>query len=469
MRSTLPIVAAALALAACGSAPKADLRLPAAYEAPQPAAAPAAIATLDRWWTNFDDPQLTGLIEQTLAANPDARSAAARLREARADRESALLAFLPKGDLDAQAKRTDSKQVSGTFLNFPGYASSGVSKSDYANLNVSWELDVFGRIFAADRAANAEVAAARFDYEGVRASLAAQTADAYFQVRGLAIQLADARESARIQRELYDLADRRAKAGLAATAEPDRIAGDLAQSEAQATQLEAELQVERRTLLTLAGRIVEPTTNIAAPPDVGRPPEVPASLPSQLLGRRPDIRQAEERLKASLGRRDVARLAFLPTFTLIPGIGWQKQTQPGFSTESTSWTIGAAATQPVLSIPRLLADLKVQNAQAEQAAAAYEKIVQTAFGEAEASLVRLDADRRRVATLTDGEVRAARASRAARLGYERGLNDLQTALSAEEAWRAVRSQLTAAQVQAVRQAVTAYKALGGGWPSRTDS
>jgi len=89
--------------------------------------------------------------------------------------------------------------------------------------------------------------------------------------------------------------------------------------------------------------------------------------------------------------------------------------------------------------------------------------VQTAFGEAENALVRLEADRRRVALLTEGEARAARAYEAARIRYRRGLGDLQTALSAEQAWRATRAQLTTAQVQAVRRAVQAYQAVGGGW------
>jgi NodT family efflux transporter outer membrane factor (OMF) lipoprotein len=477
MRRAFPIaILASLTLAACGSVRKPDLRLPGAYETPR-AAAPADAAALDRWWTQFDDPQLTALIDQALAANPDARSAAARLREARANRENALTAFLPKGDLAGSAKRSDAHQLSGTTVTIPGipagvipgFTTSGVSEAYAANFNVSWEVDVFGRIFAAGRAANAEVAAARFDYEGTRASLAAQTADAYFQVRGLAIQLADAQETARIQRNLLDLASRRAAAGLAATTEPDRVAGDLAQAEAEAARLEAELQVERRTLLTLAGRIVEPTANVAAPPLVGQAPPVPVSLPSELLARRPDVRQAEARLRSALGRRDVARLAFFPTFDFTPGVGWSKQKQPGYSSETLTWTLGGTVTQPILSLPRLLADLRAQNARTDQAVAAYEKTVQTAFGEAEASLVRLDADRRRVATLGQGEARASRAYQAARLGYDRGLTDLQTALSAEQSWRAVRTQLTAAQVQAVRQAVQAYKALGGGWPSRTDS
>jgi NodT family efflux transporter outer membrane factor (OMF) lipoprotein len=466
MRPGLSIaVLASLALVACASKPKTDLRLPVAYEAPQSS---QATAPLDQWWTTFDDPQLTALITQALAANPDARTAAARLREARANRTGQLTRFLPQGNATGSATRTDTDQIEGGItlpgnIAIPGLPSGGVSKSYSGDFNVSWEVDLFGRLFAARRATRGDVDAAGFDYVATRTSLATQVADAYFQARGLAIQLADARETARIQRDLYQLADRRAKLGLAATSEPDRVAGDLAQSDAQVAALEAELQAQRRTLLILAGRTSEPTANIDVPPFVGAAPEVPASLPSDLLRRRPDVRSAEAQLAGALGREDLARLSFLPTFTLKPGLGWSRLVQSGSVDESSNWSIGGSLTQPIFDIPNLMAQARIYNARTEQAAAAYEKAVQTAFSEAEGALVRLDADRRRVALLTDGEARARRAFNAARLGYSLGLNDLQTTLSSEQAWRATRTQLTSAQVQAVRRAVQAYKAIGGGW------
>jgi multidrug efflux system outer membrane protein len=456
---------ASLALAACASARKPDLSLPGAYEGGQAAAVPADAAVLDRWWTVFGDPQLEALIDHALTANPDARSAAARLAEARASATSGLTRFLPQGDATGSAKQTHTKQLSGTVVNIPGFSTSGTSEQDAANLNVSWELDLFGRIFAVGRAARGDIATARFDYEGTRASLAAQVADAYFQARGLAIQLAEAQQTARIEEGLYDIANKRGLAGLAATSDADRVAGDLSTARAQVEQLTAELQAQRRTLLILAGRPIEPTANVDIPPNVGRIPAVPATLPSQLLARRPDVRRAQAQVQSASGRLLLQDLAFFPTFTLTPGVGWSRIAQPGFSSTSDSWTLGASVTQPLLSIPRLLADLKAQNARTEQAVIAYEKSVQTAFGEAESSLVRLDAYNRRVTVLTEGEARAARSYEAARKGYALGLSDLQTALGAEQTWRATRTQLTTAQVQGLRQAVTTFKALGGGWPA----
>jgi outer membrane protein TolC len=185
-----------------------------------------------------------------------------------------------------------------------------------------------------------------------------------------------------------------------------------------------------------------------------------------MLRRRPDVLAAEADLAGAFGRQDLARLAFLPTFTLRPGFGWSRIISGGGGepNESKNWSIGVGATQPLFDIPNLIAQNKIYNARAEQAAAAYEKTVQTAFSEAEAALVRLDADRRRVGLLSDGEARAQRAYKAAYKGYQLGLNDLETTLSSEQAWRQTRVLLTSAQVQSVRDAVQAFKAIGGGWP-----
>lgn len=469
MRSAFPAAAPAaaalglLALTGCASTRDVDTRLPAAYEAP---AGQAGAVQLDTWWTAFGDPQLTGLIEQALAASPDARTAAARLREARATRAGAFNVFLPQGNLVGSTTRSESEVLEGTEINIPGFSSSGESQRDALNFDVSWEIDLFGRIFAARRAANAEMAAARLDYEATRASLAANVADSYFAARGTAIQLAEAQETLRLQSELARVADERGRRGLAATSEADRIAGDLAQARSQVAALEAQLQAARRSLLILVGRGIEPTAALPVEPVVGAVPPVPGSIPGELLARRPDVRQAEALLRSALGREDYARLAFFPTVRLAPGIGLTRVEQPGYSATTQTWSIGANVTVPVLDIPRLLTDLRVQNARTEQAAIAYERAVQTAFGEAENSLVQLEADRRRIELLRDGAARAARAYEASRRGYQAGLIDLTTTLQAEQAWRAVRTQYTAAQVQGLRRAVQTYKALGGGWPAQ---
>jgi multidrug efflux system outer membrane protein len=449
---------AALALGACASTPAVDLRTPAVYEISS-AASLGATQVLDRWWLEFDDPLLTALIDGALERNLDARTAMARLEEARATRSSALSGFLPQGDLFGATSRTTS-DARGTFVD-------AVSRTDTVSFDVSWQVDLFGRLGAARTSANADRAAERFAFEGARANVAAKVADAYFQGRGLAIQLKDARESQRVQQELYDLTAGKARRGLVASGQADRIAGDLSQSKARVAGLEAELQTQKRVLLILVGRFVDPTTAIEMTPQVGQAPQPPPSLPSALLVRRPDVREAQARLAAAVGQAQLANLAFLPTLTLAPGAGWSKSDVSGAAVDAVSWTLGASISQPLLDIPRLVAQRRVGKVRATQAALAYESAVQTAFRESEAALVRLEADRRQVEVLTEGEVRAERAYRHARNNYARGVTDLEAALSAEQAWRSTRTQLTTAQVQALRRAVQAYQALGGGWPADT--
>lgn len=314
------------------------------------------------------------------------------------------------------------------------------------------------------------MAAARFAYEGARAALAANVAQSYFEARGLAVQLDDARESVRIARSLADVAAERGRRGLIATSEGERAAADLAQAEAQAAALEAELRAARRTLLILVGKGVDPLETLPVTASLAKPPPVPAATPGQLLARRPDVREAAARLASASGNLNISELALFPTLTLTPGGGISKAITPSFldagaqtSTTSSAWTIGANLSIPVLNIPKLMTDIKASNARVEQAAITYEKTVQTAFGEADNALVQLAADERRVALLTAGERRAAVAYEASRKSFAAGLTDLTTALQAEQAWRAVRSASTAAQTQALQRAVQTYKALGGGW------
>ncbi|PHY20870.1 efflux transporter outer membrane subunit [Caulobacter sp. BP25] len=462
------LAATAAALSGCVSpAPKVDARLPAAYQAP--AGTPLPAQALDQWWTRFNDPVLNDLVTTALAQAPDARLAAARLEEARAVRSGQVRQlYIPSTPLTGSAQRVDTDIID---QNGPGgFTQGGVSKTYSASFDVSWELDLIGRRRAARKVVDNDLAAARFAYEGARAALAANVAQSYFEARGYAVQLDDARQSARIAQSLYDVATERGRRGLAATAESDRAAADLAQAQAQVAQLEAQLQASRRSLLILVGKGVDPLASLPVEPVLAKAPPIPATAPGALLARRPDVREAAARLLSASSTLNVNELALFPTLNLEPGVGLSKAISPSFlqpsqttSTTSSAWTLGANLSVPVLNIPKLLSDIKAQGARVEQAAITYEQTVQTAFGEAENALVQLDADQRRVALLASGERRAAVAYEASRKGYAAGLTDLTTALQTEQSWRGARTALTGAQTQALQRAVQTYKALGGGW------
>jgi NodT family efflux transporter outer membrane factor (OMF) lipoprotein len=452
--------------------------VPAAYE-DAPGDNPMAPAELDRWWLAFHDPVLEGLEDEAFRTGPDALTAAARILEAKATLASEVAQTLPKGEIQANASDEREHNIGGAENAL--FPVGGRFENESANLEPSWEIDLFGRLREAVKIAKADRQAARFDIEGAKASLAASVADDYFQAEGLSIQIDDAKETVRIDADLERVAQAKADIGLGPASDADRVAGDLAQARAQQEDLESQLHAARRQLLILIGRAGASVESIPVGAEVADAPPTPIAVPGQLLSRRPDVREAEAHLRSEAGTAKLRHLAVFPTFTILPQLGVSRSVQPsvGYNTatqqlypiqQTTSlgfWTWGGGVSVPFFDIPKLLFDAKAEDARTREAAIAYQKTVQTAYGEAENALVNLDAGKRAASILADGEKRAHSASDASHTRYDMGLDDLTTALSAEQAWRATHAALTSERVQALRRAVAAYKALGGGWASVT--
>lgn len=463
------VVAASLLLGACVSAPPirtAQTALPSSFTA---GSATTAAIPLDRWWLHYGDEQLTQLEQQALSEAFDVRQAYARLVEARAVRSGALTQFGLQGDISGSAQVQRSEQIAGDSPPaIPGVdlgslgGGSRTTTTVSATLPVSWEVDLFGRRPATRRVADANFFAARFDYESVRAAVAAEVARSLFQARGLAAQLADARANAQTQRELMDLLRRRAERGLAPTSEADRVEADVAQAEAQAADLAAALDATRRALLLLVGSGTAPIGTLDVAGIVPTAPLVPAAVPGELIRRRPDIREAEARLQAALGNVRLAELDFFPRITLQPtaGLSYASGALGGLSAVAG---VGAGVAVPIFDRDRLKAQLGASWARAEQAVIAYEEAVQTAYSEADQALIRLAADRERIEVLERGAAAAERAFEAARIRFDLGFSDLQAVLDAERVARAARTALTTARVDALQRSVQAFQALGGGW------
>ncbi|MBV8684124.1 MAG: TolC family protein [Caulobacteraceae bacterium] len=453
-----------------------DLTLPHAYEAP--ASAPQLTTEqLDRWWLIFKDPDLNALEDEALRTAPDAKTAYSRLVEAGATRTSLVAGTFPQGKAGGNLSKQHEVNIGPSANSLFPIGGDFITRS--ASLPVSWELDVFGRLAQQRKIARANFVATEFDVEGALASLAANVASDYFQATGLQIQIDNAQETVRIDTELARVAEEKARRGLGALSDADRVAGDLSLAWSNLTDLQAQLHATRRNLLILVGRNGTSIDTIPVRNQADEAPDVPAAVPGDLLQRRPDIRESEARLRSEAGTDRLAHLALFPTFTMLPALGMQSLTQPsvGFIPPATLipesittsvgyWTLAGSVSQPVLDIPRLLFNAKAEDARMEQSVIAYEKTVQTAYGEAENALVALDAGKRAVKILVVGEARAHRAYDAAQRRYAMGLDDLTTALTAEESWRTTQAALTAEQVLALQRAVTAYKALGGGWPAQ---
>jgi NodT family efflux transporter outer membrane factor (OMF) lipoprotein len=463
-------------LASCaGPTPRVpDARLPARFEAQSQVPA-LDNQQLDRWWLIFHDDELNRLEDQALRSAPDARTAYERLVESGASHRDQLAKTFPSGSISSQVSREHEVNIGGAQNSL--FPIGGDFTTQTASLNVSWELDLFGRLATQRRIANAEFAANQFNIEGAIASLTANVAADYFQATGLAIQISDARDTVTIDEGLTQVAQAKADRGLGALSDADRVAGDLAQAEARVADLGSQLHAIRRQLLILIGEAGAPTDSIRLPDRTDDAPLVPSAMPGDLLKRRPDIREAEARLRSQAGTDHLAHLAIFPSFTMQPNVGLTRTVTPSvgynpstqtlfpeqLATSIGFWTLAGGVSQPVLDIPRLLFEAKAQDSRTRQAAIAYEKAVQTAYGEAENALVDLDAAHRAVTILTRGEDQAHFAYRAAEKRYSMGLDSLTDALTAQQSWRATRRVLTTERVQALERAVTTYKALGGGW------
>jgi NodT family efflux transporter outer membrane factor (OMF) lipoprotein len=442
-------------MAACVEAtPRAPvLSLPRAFEAPSRGPSLPA-ASLDHWWRLYNDPQLTALVEEALAGGFDAKVAAARLEQARAVRkEQGYQLNLPSGALNASGGHASAAQGS------TGQAVDGVN-SVAANFGVSWEVDLFGRRATGDQIAKADLHTAEFTAEAARWALAAQVADNLFAARGLAIQLAEAQQTLRIQGALDAAARAKVDHGLVPASDGAQTRANLEATQAQVEGFRSQLDAARRAVLLLVGRATDPLADLPVQASVGMPPPPPVAVPGDLLARRPDVREAQWRLASAAGQLRAARLALFPTFTLSPGYGVTRITG---ADAFGAWTLGASAVVPVLDAPRLLQAVRAQRAVSEEQVLAYEHSVQTAYVEAETALGYLDSDTRRAGMLARAEGDAALAYEAKREGYQRGFNDLQTALAAEAAWRQTRQDLAAAQVTALQRSVQVFKAIGGGW------
>ena len=472
MRRILLIPAVLLPLAA-GCATPAHVRAPqaippVAYQVPQPNTGGLQTAAFDDWWKLFGDAQLDALVDQALSTAPDAKDALARLQQAAAIRTQTLdQLYIPSGALTGSATRTHTQILSsasagGVGGGPGGFVTGGDTDSYNGQFNVSWELDLFGRRGAGRRSANADFFTAAFTYEATRTSLIANVAQSLFQARGLAMQLRDAVETARIAHELARVAQVKLEHGLGTQGDSDQSTANAETDDAQVESFKAQLDAAKRALLVLVGKGFDPLDSLTAAATVGAPPPVPATAPGDLLRRRPDVRQAEWRIASAAGTLRTDELALLPTIKLNPGVTLSKTTGP-FGLADAAWSVGAGLTQPVLDRPRLIAQIHAQRAVAEEDVIAYEKAVQSAYGDAETAFIYLQSDTRRVQMLTDAERRAESAYQKARIGYSRGVDDLTTALQAETSWRNARSQLTSAQSTLMQRSVQVFKALGGGW------
>ncbi len=477
--------AAALSLAGCAVGPdyKApQTQAPAAWSEPLEAGVKAGPADLRKWWTTLGDPALDSLIERAVAGSLDLREAAARVREARAQRGVAASELWPEVDVTGSYSRSRASE-NGAFVGGSGGGGAPVAGRNeatdlyQAGFDASWEIDVFGRVRRSVEAADADIGAATEAHRDVLVTLLAEVARNYVELRTFQSRLEIAQQNVKVQQATVDLSRSRYEAGLTSELDVARSESQLATTQSQIPVLDTGVKTAAHRLGVLLGQqpgalLGELAASKPIPPAPGEAGGggggggggVPVGLPSDLLRRRPDIRRAERDLAAATARIGMATADLFPRFSLTGSFGFQS-TQVGDLVDGDSrfWSIGPAVRWPIFEAGRIRSNINVQGARQEQAAARYERTVLTAFEDVENALVAYSRQQARRASLEQAVAADLRAVDLANELYTRDLTDFLNVLDSQRQLFLLQDQLVESQGTVTTSLIALYKALGGGW------
>ena len=423
-------------------------------------ATPAEAASLadQAWWDVFRDDALKSLIAEALKNGYDVRLAAWRVEEARANAGIADAQHFPS--VQGQAEVGYGRQSK--FSSSPS-AQGGLIQ---LNVNASWEFDLYGRIRHLNEAALAEYLASEEARRGVFLSLVADVATNYFQLRELDLQLEIAKRSSADFQETYDLFDRRLKGGAASALETASAEASLASTAANIPDLERQIVAQENRLAFLVGRNPGPIARGAVLNDQFLPPDVPPGLPSDLLQRRPDLRQSEQSLIAANANVGVANADFFPRISLTGMLGNISPQVSQLFPAGRTWSIAGGLLSPLFQGRLLREQYRMAQSRWEQAKVEYEQSVTHAFGEVSTALVAYQ----KFAEVEQQRSRAVAADRQAvqiaNQRYVAGLSSYLDVLQAQQQLYPAENFLAQARYDRLATLVQLYRALGGGWKLR---
>lgn len=403
------------------------------------------------WWQSFGDPALTQIVEHALAHNVDIAIAAARVEEARAQFGAARGQLLPSVDLLAGAKRE-------RFLNSFGQPAS--QTAERAEIDISYDLDLFGRLRNTSEAARASLLATAAARDNVKLAVASSAAAGYIGLRALDARLTVVRETVDARAGSLKIAQRRAQSGYATQLEREQAEAELHATEQLVPALALAITRQENGLSVLLGenpRAIERGIDLSGLAT----PAVPTMLPSELLRRRPDIAQAEQSIVAADRSLDAARAAFLPSIRLGAAGGYVDSTLIGDPVGIFS--VGGSILAPLFEGGRLRAQADFAAARRDEAAYFYRKVALNAFREVEDALAALQRTREQELVLQQQRDALARALVQATNRYRAGYSSYLEQLDAQRGLLSADLSLVQASNDRLSAAVSLYQALGGGW------
>lgn len=410
---------------------------------------------LAQWWSSFNDPLLTQWVRAALQAHTGVRQAQAALQQSRA--QQALVAASDGVSVRANAAAQRGK-----------VGDAGSVNTFRAGLDAAWEPDVFGVQQNANAAAQADVRAAQANVAQVQVSLAAEVALATIELQGLHVRRQLAQDSLARQEESLQLTAWRVQAGLASAVDLEQARTAVAQTRATLPALETAARQTLNALAVLTGQEVQTLQRQWAAPLQGHIPQPPPVLalafPAEVLRQRPDVRVAEERVRAAWARARQTEAERYPTLALSGSLGLAAPRLADlFDLSALTRSVLASVTAAVLDGGAQRAREQVQDAVLAQALLAHEGAVRTALQDVENALVALQGNRERGRALQTAVEAATNADHLARHRYASGLIDYRTLLDTQRTLLAVQGDGAATQAAYSADHVRLYKALGGGW------
>lgn len=458
VRVSMAVLALA-ALGACRAPGPAYVRPDAGVPASFRGEAVAAAADDPGWWQAYGDPALVRLVQEAVERNQDLEQAAARVEAVQASIGLSRAQALPQLDLQDGLQRQGYSQAGSPFP-----LSNRVRSSIAVGLGASWELDLWGRVRRGTEAAWADWLSSEHGRRAVLVSLVAEVGTAYLELLALDWQLAITRDTVVARRSTRDLFKRRLDGGIGSELEVARAAGDLADVEADVPMFEALVAQKEHQLCLLLGRMPGPIER-GVPLDAARvAPHVPAGLPSTLLERRPDVRAAEEQLKAAVARVGVARADRLPRIALTASAGGQSEDLSSLATpDALVWSLGGSLVAPLLSGGRLAAQEQAARARVREAEAAWRRAAQGAFRDVADALAVLTHARQVVEAQVQQVAARRRGLELATQRFEGDLASYFEVLDAQRELFPAQLQMAMAKREELLAVVRLYRALGGGW------
>jgi len=449
---------ASLLLAGCMVGPdyqRPDPGLPAAFTEPSPPGTVASGAGVpEQWWKLYADPVLDALVADALAYNSDIQAAAARVEEAEAQlREAHAVLYFPEINGNAGVNRGRSFQ-----LGVP------VTATVYSvGISTSFEVDVWGHLRRGERAVRDNLLASRYGRDTVALTLAATVARTYFAALSLDSQYASSEESRKAAEESLALARRRLEGGVASALDVYQAGSVSTAAAAQSKEIARQRAAIVHALGVLTGKfdVTVATRDVTALPV---PPLPPAGLPSQLLERRPDVREAEAQLASATELIGVARAEQFPTLSLTGSLGALSTDASNlFTSNSHVWSLGAGLLGPVLDGGRYRARTDEAVARAKQAEAAYRGSVRNAFRDVSDALSNIRYARDTEADLLEHLQQSREALRLSRIRYERGYSPFLEVLDATRVLNDAELTFIRNRQNYLSYTVDLMNSLGGGW------